>query len=76
MITNLMIDFNNGNKMKSFRSVLAAISITWAIVFSCRLVMVATPLSVTEQIALVLTMVEYSFLQTKKLGKEDEKTEE
>lgn len=62
--------------MKSFRSVLAAISITWAIVFSCRLVMVATPLSVTEQIALVLTMVEYSFLQTKKLGKEDEKTEE
>jgi hypothetical protein len=59
--------------MKSFKSILAAISITWAIVFSCRLVMIPTPLSLPEEIALILTMVEYSFFQAKKLEVESEK---
>ena len=53
--------------MKSFRSVLAAISITWAILFSCRVVMFATPLNMVEQITLCLAMVEFSLYKTKEL---------
>lgn len=60
--------------MKKFRELLAAITITWVLVFSCRVIMIPTPLAVTEQIALVLMMIEYSFYKTKQLAEKDEKT--
>lgn len=62
--------------MKKLKELLAAVTITWVLVFSCRVVMLATPLAVTEQIALVLMMVEYSFYKTKQLGGQDEETKE
>lgn len=58
--------------MKSIKSILAAISITWAILFSCRLVMIATPLNLVEEIAVVMTMIEFSFYKSKELEKNDE----
>lgn len=58
--------------MKKLKELLAAITITWVLVFSCRVVMLPTPLAITEQIALVLMMVEYSFYKTKQLGVKDE----
>lgn len=58
--------------MKTFRSLLAAITITWALVFSGRAVTIPTPLSIPEQVALVLMMIEYSFYKTKELELKDE----
>lgn len=53
--------------MKKLKQMLATITITWTLVFSCRVVMLATPLAVTEQIALVLMMIEYSFYKSRQL---------
>lgn len=58
--------------MKSFRSILAAISITWAIVFSCRVVMIPTALTVPEEVALVMMMIEFSFYKSKQLEVHEE----
>lgn len=60
--------------MKTFRGILAAISITWAIVFSCRLVMIPTPLTLAEEIVTILTMIEFSFYKAKQLEIYEEKS--
>jgi len=58
--------------MKTIRSIIASVTITFCLVFSCRIVMIPTPLAVTEQIALVLMLVEFSFYKSKQLGSKDE----
>lgn len=53
--------------MKSIKGLIATITITWAIVFSCRLVMVQTPLTIPEEIATIFMMIEFSFFKVKQL---------
>jgi hypothetical protein len=60
-------------KMKTFKSTLAAITITATIIFSCRLVMIPTPLSLPEQIGMICMMIELSFFKAKELEVEETK---
>ena len=52
--------------------VISAVTITFAIVFSCRVVMVATPLNPAEQVGLICMAIEYTLLKSRKLGDKDE----
>lgn len=53
-----------------FNKVISAVTITFAIVFSCRVVMIATPLNPAEQVGLICMAIEYTMLKSRKL--EDE----
>lgn len=46
--------------------ILTYISITWVLLFSIRLVSIATPLAVTEQVGLVFSMVEVALFNSKR----------
>ena len=59
--------------MKKIKSIIAAVTITFCLVFSCRIVMIPTPLAMSEQVALVLMLVEFSFYKSKQLEVDNEK---
>lgn len=59
--------------MKTLNSIISAVTITFAIVFSCRIVMIATPLNPAEQVAIVCMAIEYTMLKSKRM---DEKNKE
>lgn len=59
---------------KKFRAIIAAVSITFAMVFSCRIVMVPTALTQAETVALICMLIEYTVLRTKTLEDKDEDT--
>ena len=57
--------------MKTLNSVISAVTITFAIVFSCRIVMIATPLNPAEQVAMVCMVIEYTMLKSKRMEDKD-----
>lgn len=57
--------------MKTLNSVISAVTITFAIVFSCRIVMIATPLNPAEQVAMVCMAIEYTMLKSKRMEDKD-----
>lgn len=59
---------------KKVNSFLAAVTITYAMLFSCRVVFIPTPLNVAEQFFLVCAMIEYTYNKSKALGEKDEDT--
>lgn len=58
--------------MQKVKKILASISITWVMLFSLRVVTIPTPVSLPEQFALVMVLIEYSFYKTKQLGENEE----
>ena len=56
------------------RKIIAAVAITWAIVFSVRIVTIATPLNILEQIALIGTMFEYTLFKSRRLEDDTDTT--
>jgi hypothetical protein len=53
--------------MRTFKSTLAAITITATIIFSCRIVMIPTPLTLPEQIGMICMMIELSMFKSKEI---------
>lgn len=53
--------------MKTLNSIISAVTITFAIVFSCRIVMIATPLNPAEQVAMICMAIEYTMLKSKRM---------
>ena len=62
--------------MKSIKSIIASVTIMATIIFSCRIVMVATPLTIPEQIGMICMMVELSFFKAKELENETNKKQD
>lgn len=60
--------------MKTVNSIISAVTITFAIVFSCRIVMVATPLNPAEQVAMVCMAIEYTMLKSKRMQEKEDDT--
>ena len=59
--------------MRTFKSVLAAITITATIVVSCRLIMIPAPLTLPEEIGMICMFLELSMYKAKELEIEESK---
>lgn len=57
---------------KKFNAVLVAVSITFAIMLSLRVVWIPTPLNVAEQFGILGIMFDYTMRRSKDLEKKDE----
>lgn len=53
--------------MNRFNKILVAVSITFALVFSLRVVVIPTPLNPAEQIGLIGLMIDYTMRRSKEL---------
>lgn len=53
------------------KKILASITITYALLFSFRVVTIATPLNIAEQVSIIAMLVEYTLFKSKGL-KDDE----
>lgn len=47
------------------RKILAAITITYALIFSMRVVIIPTPLAIPEQISIIAMLIEYTMYKSK-----------
>jgi hypothetical protein len=53
--------------MKKFNKFLVGISITYALLFSLRIVVISTPLNLAEQIGAIAMLFEYTMLKSKRV---------